>query len=91
MAAVPTMHMRRLALLLSCTLPATAALADTYPRQSGVDVQHYAFTLELSDDHDRIAGVAAIEVRFTRDGESALRSTWPTGMPRPARGWRSAA
>ena len=72
MAAVATMT-RLSALLLACTLAASDARADTYPRQPGVDVQHYAFTLELSDDHDRVAGVAVIEVRFTRDGESALR------------------
>jgi aminopeptidase N len=65
--------MRSLALLLSCTLTASAAHADTYPRQAGVDVLHYAFTLELQDQHDRIAGSAAIDVLFTRDGETSLR------------------
>jgi aminopeptidase N len=65
--------MRSLALLLSCTLTASAAYADTYPRQVGVDVLHYVFTLDLQDAHDRIAGSAAIEILFTRDGVTALR------------------
>jgi aminopeptidase N len=60
-------------LLLSCTLAASAAHADTYPRNPRIDVRHYAFTLELQDQHDRIAGSAAIDVLFTRDGETSLR------------------
>jgi aminopeptidase N len=60
-------------LLLSCTMTASTAHADTYPRNTGVDVLHYAFTLDLQDQHDRITGAAAIEVLFTRDGETSLR------------------
>lgn len=64
---------RTLALLLSCVLAAPVAYADTYPKNVGIDVEHYAFTLELQDRDDRLAGTAAIDVRFTRDGETALR------------------
>lgn len=64
---------RVLATLLSCALTASAAHADTYPKNTGIDVEHYAFTLELQDRDDRIAGTAAIDVRFTRDGETSLR------------------
>lgn len=65
--------MRILPLLLSVVLATTTAAADTYPKNAGIDVEHYTFTLELQDATDRIAGSAAIDVRFTRDGETALR------------------
>ena len=64
---------RSLALLVSCALATSTADADTYPKNHGIDVEHYAFTLELQDLTDRIAASAAIDVRFTRDGETALR------------------
>ena len=51
---------------------ASAARADTYPRQPGVDITHYAFHLKLSDDTDRIEGEATIEFRVVRDGVSTL-------------------
>ncbi len=41
---------------------------DTYPRQPGVDVDHYRFALTLSDSTDAIRGEATVTVRFTRDG-----------------------
>jgi aminopeptidase N len=65
--------MRHLTLILAATLVPSAVYADTYPKNPGIDVQHYAFTLELHDQHDRIAGAAAIDVLFTRDGETSLR------------------
>ena len=55
--------MRRLTFLLS----AASALADTYARQGGIDVEHYRFRLELSDETDEIVGEATISVRFTAD------------------------
>jgi aminopeptidase N len=65
--------MRLLALVLSSALTASAAHADTYPRNTGIDVQHYAFALELQDRDDRLAATATIDLLFTRDGESTLR------------------
>lgn len=44
------------------------AFADTYPRQTGVDVLHYAFQLALNDDNDEIVGEAVIDVRFSQNG-----------------------
>jgi aminopeptidase N len=41
---------------------------DTYPRQPGVQVQHYVFALELSDTNDEIRGEATVTIRFTNDG-----------------------
>jgi aminopeptidase N len=39
------------------------ARADTYPRQPGIDVLHYAFRLALADDTDAIEGEAAVAFR----------------------------
>ena len=63
-------------LLLAVALSAGTAVlvhADTYPKNAGIDVLHYAFTLELQDQDDRIAGTAAIDVRFAVDGVTSLR------------------
>jgi len=60
-----------LACLFTCvftTLLTESALADTYPRQSGVDVLNYSFHLILSDDTDEIIGEATIDLRFLKDG-----------------------
>src|SRR5258708_39553415 len=56
--------MRSLPALL-CVMP---LFADTYPRQPGIDAQHYIFRLTLSDDSDEIAGEATIDLRFVADG-----------------------
>ncbi len=48
--------------------PPSAGTLDTYPRQPGVDVQHYAFALELTDSSDEIRGEATVTIRFTKDG-----------------------
>jgi aminopeptidase N len=54
---------------LTLTLNATPLRAgDTYPRQPGVDIQHYKFALALNDSTDEIAGQATVTVRFTRNG-----------------------
>lgn len=55
----------RAALLLAVLAgAASAASADTYPRQPGVDVLHYSFRLTLSDDTDAIEGEATVAVRL---------------------------
>lgn len=56
-------------LLFGFALSATPlAATDTYPRQQGVDVQHYRFTLALNDSTDEIAGETTVTVRFTKTG-----------------------
>ena len=45
---------------------------DTYPRQPGVDVQHYVFRLGLSDDTDQITGKATIQFRVVAAGVREL-------------------
>jgi aminopeptidase N len=54
--------------LLAGLLCAIQLAADTYPRQPGIDAQHYIFRLTLSDDTDEIAGEATVEFRFVKDG-----------------------
>jgi len=51
---------------------AQAALADTYPRIDGVDIEEYVFRVTLGDDSDAIEGLTTIEVRFERAGVSEL-------------------
>ncbi len=71
-----------LSLLLCAAVPAFPVRAqpaepgpvqDGYPKNWDVDVQHYAFALQLSDDTDSIAGQATVEVRFLAPGHSTLR------------------
>jgi aminopeptidase N len=51
------------ALALTMVAAAAAARADTYPRQPGIDILHYAFRLTLADDSDAIEGEATIGFR----------------------------
>ncbi len=44
------------------------AAADNYPRQPGIDVQHYVFRIALADDTDEISGDATVSIRFVQDG-----------------------
>ena len=65
----PSPRLSTLALLtLALTTAASTARADTYPRQPGVDVVHYAFHLTLSDDTDVIEGETTIQLRVVQDG-----------------------
>ncbi len=45
-----------------------AAIADTYPRQAGVDALHYVFRLKLSDETPEIEGETTITLKSTVDG-----------------------
>ena len=54
------------------TAMSTSALADTYPRQYGVDAVHYAFRLALSDDTDAIEGETTATLRFVEPGVSEV-------------------
>ena len=49
------------------------AIADSYPRQNGIDVQHYVLRVALSDDNDAIVGEATVVIRFVKDG---VREIW---------------
>jgi aminopeptidase N len=54
--------------LLTFALTASSAVADTYPRQPGIDAINYTFRLTLRDDSDEIAGEATVDLRFVEDG-----------------------
>jgi aminopeptidase N len=49
-------------------LAANPRATDTYPRQPGVDAEHYRFALTLGDSTDEMQGEATVSIRFTRDG-----------------------
>jgi len=76
----------RLALVASLTpallAPAAPSRADTYPRQPGVDVVHYAFRLTLSDEADVIEGETTVEFRVVQEGLAAL--SLDLVQPKPA-------
>lgn len=46
--------------------------ADDYPRQPGIDAQHYTFRIVLADDNDEVAGESTADLRFTRDGVTSF-------------------
>src|SRR5690349_13948607 len=76
-------HAALLALaLIAATLVASsiALRADTYPRQAGIDAQHYAFRLALlTTDTNEISGEAQVRLRVTRPDvrEAALDLVTP--------------
>jgi len=53
-------------------LVAIQLAADTYPRQPGIDSQHYIFRITLSDDSDEITGETTAEFRFVKDGVTEI-------------------
>jgi aminopeptidase N len=53
-----------------CTTPLSAT--DTYPRQAGIDVQHYRFALTLNDSTNEISGDATVTIRFVKAGVTSF-------------------
>lgn len=49
------------------------AWRDTYPKNPDIDMLHYAFDLTLSDESDVIRGVARIDARYLKAGQTGLR------------------
>jgi aminopeptidase N len=60
---MPTRPIAATMLLVSTLMPATA-IADTYPRQPGVDAVHYMFRLTVGDETDAIEGETTATFRF---------------------------
>lgn len=61
------MAIKRLLLAFGATVFLTIAQAkDPYVRQPALDVQHYAFLVELNDSTDRISGKATIRILFRK-------------------------
>lgn len=48
------------------------ALADTYPRQLGVDALHYVFRITVGESGDEITGEASADIRFVSPGVRSL-------------------
>ena len=67
--------------LLLCASTAHGLVADTYPRQPGLDALHYVFRLTLTDLNNEIAGESTVTLRFTTAGvkEIALDLVKTTG------------
>ncbi|MEZ4416352.1 MAG: M1 family metallopeptidase [Gemmatimonadota bacterium] len=59
--------------LCAFALPAQAAPTDPHPLQPGIDVEHYAFHLVLSEGSTEILGEATLTVHRTRGAASELR------------------
>ncbi|WLT30518.1 M1 family metallopeptidase [Geothrix sp. PMB-07] len=64
--------MRVAFLVLASLLTLSPLGADTYPRQPGIDLQHYVFRLELSADADSILGQTTAVAGLRQDGVSEL-------------------
>jgi aminopeptidase N len=56
------------ALLAGLALAVSIVHADTYPRQPGVDIQHYIFRVTLGGTGGEIAGETTVRVRFVKEG-----------------------
>jgi len=71
--------LKTLLLVAALCIPAVAQptepgpVQDGYPKNWGIDILHYSFELQLSDDTDTIKGQATIDARYLEPGQSALR------------------
>jgi aminopeptidase N len=75
---MPTQFIRRLAASAGLAGVMIAglgarALADTYPRQPGIDVRGYVFRIEVNDDTAVISGEADVDIAFRTDN---VRELW---------------
>src|SRR6185436_12990218 len=62
--------------ILSVLLLGISALAnatDKYPKNPDVDVQHYRFEIDLSDDSDEIKCIATIRVNLKKTDITSIR------------------
>ena len=55
--------MRKL-LQLGLLVCVSVAFADNYPRQPGIDAQHYIFRVSLNDESDEVIGETTADLRF---------------------------
>ena len=56
-------------LMLALSFSPARALADTYPRQPGIDAEHYVFRLTLlTSDSNEIEGEATVRLHITANG-----------------------
>jgi aminopeptidase N len=62
-----------LTMLAILFLGTSLSFADTYPKNHKIDVQNYAFRIELSDDTDEIKCEVTIDVNYVGEGVEFLR------------------
>lgn len=65
-------HCLRVPLLLIALAASGPLLADSYPRQPGIDLRHYAFDISLSDTSNEIRVRETIDLAFAADGVRTL-------------------
>ncbi len=80
---------RAAAVALTMLAAASAARADTYPRQPGIDVLHYTFRLTLTDESDALEGETTVSFRVLEAGTGAL--VLDLAEPSPGRDGRGMA
>src|SRR6266705_2994418 len=69
----PARSSSRLPVLALFALGLRAGPAAADPRQTAVDVQHYAIAVELRDGSDLLAGTTRVRFEARRDGVDRLR------------------
>jgi aminopeptidase N len=67
------MCLYRIAFLVALLTAPILSVADTYPINPAIDIVHYRFELDISDEPGRQAASAAIRARFLADGVRRLR------------------
>ncbi len=60
-------------LLFLCIMIPNLCLADKYPKNLDIDIQHYQFKLWLSDRNDSIRAEATVILNFKKDGIQLIR------------------
>ena len=65
--------MKRILLIFASIFISSLCFGDTYPKNPNIDVLHYAFRIELSDDTDEIKCEETVDVRYLADGVEWLR------------------
>jgi len=70
--------------LLAAAACAPLLFADNYPRQPGIDVDHYIFRVALTDQSDEISGDATVAVRFV--DASVTQVAFDLAAPRAGKG-----
>jgi aminopeptidase N len=71
-----SLHMKSKHILLSAILVlffAQYSYADTYPRNYSIDILHYAFDLQFSDNTDEMLGKASITIQFKKSDVKQVR------------------
>ncbi|MBY0432519.1 MAG: M1 family peptidase [Cyclobacteriaceae bacterium] len=61
------------AIVSACQLLPVIGLADTYPKNFDIDIQHYQFKLWLSDRNDSVRAEATVFLNFKKAGIQQVR------------------